>query len=571
MLFSDDGQTLILGTGGTIIHWDLMNGTPRKTLRCHVTFWPEITAGTTSNGNILARGSSEGEIQVLDADTGMLRHTTKGHPKSISSLAFSPDGLTLASGSWDKTIKIWDAVKGTPRQVLKGHSSRIDSLAFSPDGLVLASGLSDQTINLWDLKDGTLQKTLRGHSKRLISIAFSPDGLTLASGSSDHRIMLWDLTERHPAYVLGGQLLADSVTAVEFSPDGKTLASGFSKGTIQLWATFKDTDEQASKKAVPQITEVNFSPDGTILLSASNDGSIGLWDTETGELQQVLKDPTGVCSLVTAIAMSNDGLKIASAHEDKQIRIWDTATGKIQHNMDGDPGDWGDFESLIFSPDGSLLASSSRESYLALLGTIGTRSIKLWDTATSTLVQTFEGPSKNLLTAQTVLFSPDGHILLLLFEDWSPAENLLPKQGGNTLLELYNISTGNLQQTLKYPSSEYDRISSVAFSRNSESLELTFTIDTATFHQLLGDHSNSANLGLTKIHNVPARLSQSDRWIAVGGENILWLPAEYYKQNLRTVIKGSLIAFGLGNGRTSIIGFDVDVDDDNAMGNRLNC
>ncbi|KAB8238294.1 WD40 repeat domain-containing protein [Aspergillus alliaceus] len=135
--------------------------------------------------------------------------TLEGHSGTVSSVAFSPDGLTLVSGSGNKTIKLWDTTTGTHRQTLEGHLDWIRLVAFSPDGLTLASCSEDNTIKLWNTTTGIHQQTLEGHSSRVYSVAFSLDGFTLASASNDETIKLWDTTtgthrqtlEGHPSDV----------------------------------------------------------------------------------------------------------------------------------------------------------------------------------------------------------------------------------------------------------------------------------------------------------------------------------------------------------------------------------
>lgn len=123
------------------------------------------------DGNVLASTSlvatsdnvrypkPKGIIILWDILNGKKIATLDGHSNPslgeysnpITALAFSPDGTLLASGSKDKTIIVLDAKKGTQLRVLKGHSGTIDSLAFSLDGKLLYSGSFDGTVIIWSL------------------------------------------------------------------------------------------------------------------------------------------------------------------------------------------------------------------------------------------------------------------------------------------------------------------------------------------------------------------------------------------------------------------------------------
>ena len=89
--FSPDGKTIVSGSDGminrdgTIKVWDAGVGT------CHPpTLNPNLTAP------VLVAASLELKAEKQSA-----------HSKSVTSVAFSPDGKSIVSGSSDRTLKVW--------------------------------------------------------------------------------------------------------------------------------------------------------------------------------------------------------------------------------------------------------------------------------------------------------------------------------------------------------------------------------------------------------------------------------------------------------------------------------
>jgi WD40 repeat protein len=159
----------------------------------------------------------------------------KSHNASISSVAYSPDGIHFTSSSLDSTICIWEGKTG---QVvlgpLKEHSASVHSVAYSPDGKHVVSGSDDYTMYIWDAETGSKAiGPLTAHTI-VYSVAYSPDGKYIVSGLGDQTISIWNA---ETGQVVSGPLKGHngSVVSVAYSPNGKHIVSASSDSTICIW------------------------------------------------------------------------------------------------------------------------------------------------------------------------------------------------------------------------------------------------------------------------------------------------------------------------------------------------
>jgi WD40 repeat protein len=377
------------------------------------TFGNILCVAFSPKGELLAAGTTTGEIRFWYAASGTPVQTVQAHADWVRFVAFSPDGRTLASGSDDPTVRLWEVSSGQSLTNLQGHTSVVWSVAFSPDGSILASGSVDQTVRLWEVSSGQCLKTLQGHTKEVWSVAFSPDGRTLAGCYEDWTVRLWEVSSGQCLNTFQGH--GDRVKSVAFSPDGKILASGSADQFVRLWEASSGQCLKTLHGKGDSIRSVAFSPDGTLLVSGSGDPIVRLWEVSSGTCLNTLQGHT---NRLESVAFSPDGSTVASCGWDQTVRLWDVSSGTCLHTLQGHTQG---VMSVAFSPDGRTLASGGWD-----------QTTRLWEVSSGTCLHTLQGQTSMIWS---VAFSSDGKTLASGSYDGS--------------IKLWDMLTGECLHTLR--------------------------------------------------------------------------------------------------------------------------
>ena len=311
---------------------------------------------------------------------GVIARLGKGE---ITGMQYSPDGTRLAvatsTGIWIYDTKTYKELALFSDSNSQYYGNR--RIFFSPDGNTLASIRDNREgIKLWDVKTGRLKKILTNSFYISSLMLFSPDGQTFVSIDSKD-IHLWNVVTGESKHILKKH--TEYLRSLSFSPDGSTLASGSKDQTICLWDVATGEHKKTLTGHPAPVTRISFSPDGSTLTSVSDDKTVYLWDVSTGERkktfanQGLMTEPFEPQEMIERLFFSPDGSTLATVRFNNTIRLWDTTTGSLKQTFisQGTDRKQGDHQkkigSMFFSPDGKTIFSL-----------IGGKNIHLWDVAT---------------------------------------------------------------------------------------------------------------------------------------------------------------------------------------------
>ena len=115
-------------------------------------------------------------------------------------LALSPDGSLLACGSRDGAIRLFRLAGRAELRRFEAHSKTVSSLAFFPDGRHIGSVAMDDEVAIWEVSQEDREATLSaGIGKSCASLVVIGRSGRLACGLSEGQIRGWSFGDRETA------------------------------------------------------------------------------------------------------------------------------------------------------------------------------------------------------------------------------------------------------------------------------------------------------------------------------------------------------------------------------------
>lgn len=143
----------------------------------------------------LAVGLFNGQILIVNADTGVIEGTFKGSSSRVLCLQWHPifDSM-FATGSFDFSVRVHD-IKANTVTVLNQHKDRVRSLVWNHElPWMLVTAGDDSQVTVWDLRSKKVLTALMEPTLAMTSLISHPTRpFNLISCHFDNSILFWSL------------------------------------------------------------------------------------------------------------------------------------------------------------------------------------------------------------------------------------------------------------------------------------------------------------------------------------------------------------------------------------------
>jgi len=183
-----------------------------------------------TGGGVPSRG---GEIRIWEVATGnLLRSFDEVHSDTVLSLAYCPGGDLLASGSADRFMKVIDASSGSILRSFEGHNHHILGVSWKRDAHTLATAGADNVVKIWDLATGQKKASLEGFGKEVTGVRYLGDSSEVLAACGDGAVRILRDDGNSERILFSG---SDFIDCCDITPDGHTIVAGADDGSVRAW------------------------------------------------------------------------------------------------------------------------------------------------------------------------------------------------------------------------------------------------------------------------------------------------------------------------------------------------
>ena len=245
------------------------------------------TGDVDVRGRVLAAFTEDGTaVQLLNADSGLVRTTLTGQTGALQDVSFSPDGSTLVASSADGLAVVWETRTGQTLHRFDTGAGAATGVVYSPDATTLyVSKPLTSEVQAWDLSGDRRFLSKIGFSQIAPYgsgfVEVSPGATRIARGGwrpdpAEASLSLFDTrtgVEVHPALISQSWSVGGG-----WSPDERQFVTGYDDGWVQLINGVSGR-ETGRRKALPSdIIDTAFAGDAHVV-AADSQGNVALLGT----------------------------------------------------------------------------------------------------------------------------------------------------------------------------------------------------------------------------------------------------------------------------------------------------
>ncbi|AQK97996.1 transducin family protein / WD-40 repeat family protein [Zea mays] len=292
-----------------------------------------------TDASLVASGGKDdrGFLWRIGSDEGALELT--GHKDTVGTVAFSSDGNLLACGSFDGQINVWNTAARALKGTLEGSGSGFEWLKWHPRGHLIIAGSEDCNVWMWNADHNAIINTFVGHSNTVTCGDFTPDGKLICTGSDDASLRIWDPRSAQSRHVIRGKLpptpsvpkivgsLVGHTTSIEcvgISSSYGWVATGSMDQKLIIW----DLTHQSSRCTCEHdegVTSLAWLGSSRYVASGCIDGKVRIWDSLSGDCA---REFSGHADVVQSMAITADGNAMVSVSSDGSARVFDISMFK---------------------------------------------------------------------------------------------------------------------------------------------------------------------------------------------------------------------------------------------------